>query len=97
MSSKGTSDIDVHKSKQVVNQETHMKECIDKRLLPFIAKYQSNGNYLFWPDLVKAHNSNIVQECLTEKISYLFLVLTIHQMFPELVQLRRYGLYLNER
>ena len=48
MSSKGTSDTYVHKSKQVVNQETYLKGCIDKRLLPCIGKYRSNGNYLFW-------------------------------------------------
>ena len=60
MSSKGTSDIYVHKSIQAVNQETYLKECINKRLLPFIAKYHSN-------DLAKAHYSNIVQQCLTEK------------------------------
>ena len=30
MSSKGASD---HKSKQALNQETYLKECIDKRLL----------------------------------------------------------------
>ena len=47
MSSNGTSDIYVHKSIQAVNQETYLKECINKRLLPFIAKYHSNGNYLF--------------------------------------------------
>ena len=67
MSSKGTSDIYVHKSIQAVNQQTYLKECINKRLLLFIAKYHSNGNHLFWPDLVKAHYSNIVQQCLTEK------------------------------
>ena len=67
MSSKGTSDIYVHKSIQAVNQETYLKECINKRLLPFIAKYHSNGNYLFCSDLAKAHYSNIVQQCLTEK------------------------------
>ena len=68
MSSKDTSDIYVHKSKQAVNQETCLKHCIDKRLLSFMAKYHSNGKYLFWPDLHKAHYSNIVQERLTEKI-----------------------------
>ena len=67
MSSKGTSDIYVHKSIQAVYQETYLKECINKRLLAFIAKYHSNGNYLFWSDLAKAHYSNIVQQCLTEK------------------------------
>ena len=43
ISSKGTSDIYVHKSIQDVNQETYLKECINKRLLPFIAKYHSDG------------------------------------------------------
>ena len=56
--------ISVHKSKQVVNLETYLKECINKRLLP---KYHYNGNYLFWSDLVKVHYSNIFQEHLTEK------------------------------
>ena len=53
MSSKDTSGI-YHKSKLAVNQETCLKEYIDKRLLPFIAKYHSNGNYLSRPDLVKS-------------------------------------------
>ena len=76
MSSKGTSDIYVHKSIQVVNQETYLKECINKRLLPFIAKYHSNGNYLFWPDLAKAHYSNIVQQLLQSKNFSSFLKFT---------------------
>ena len=37
MSSKGTSDIKVHQSKQAVNQETYLKECINKRLLSQIS------------------------------------------------------------
>ena len=32
MSSKDASDINVHKSKQAVNEETHLREGIDKRL-----------------------------------------------------------------
>ena len=94
MSSKGTSDIYVHKSKQTVNQETYLKECINKRLLPFIDKYHSNGNYLFWPHLVKAHYLNIVQERLTEE-NFPFASRVDNP--PKLVQLRFYGLYLNER
>ena len=62
MSSKGTSDIYVHKSIQAVNQDTYLKECINKRLLPFIAKYHSNGNYLFWPDLAQ---STLLKYCST--------------------------------
>ena len=34
MSAEGTSD---HKSKQTVNQETYLRECIDKRLLSQIS------------------------------------------------------------
>lgn len=67
ISSRGVSNVYVHRSKQGVRQETYLKECIKKRLLPFIAKYHSNGNYLFWPDLAKAHYSNIVQDHLKEK------------------------------
>ena len=37
MSSRGTSDVYVHKREQTVNQETYLKECIDKRLLPQIS------------------------------------------------------------
>ena len=92
MSSKRASDIYVHKSKQAVNQETNVS------IKDYHPKYHSNGNYLFWPDLAKAHYSNIVQQCLTEKnFPFVSLVLTIHQMFLKLVQLRLYGLYLNEK
>ncbi|CAF4705248.1 unnamed protein product, partial [Rotaria socialis] len=67
MSSKGVSDVYIHTSKQTVLQTTYLKECIDKRLLPFIEKYHHNGNYLFWPDLASAHYSNLVKERLYEK------------------------------
>ena len=55
-----------HKSKQAVGQETYLKECIDKRLLPSIKQYHSNGNYVFWSDLARAHYSNVFQQCLNE-------------------------------
>ena len=37
ISSKGASG---HKSKQAINQETYLKEYIDKRLLPFIVRME---------------------------------------------------------
>jgi len=67
MSSKGVSNMYVHKSKQAVNEDTYLNECINKRLLPFIEKYHQNGNYLFWPDLASSHYSKSVQERLNEK------------------------------
>ena len=67
VSFKDASDIYVHKSKQAVDRETYLKECLDKKLLPFIPTYHSKGNYLFWTGLVKVHYSNIVQEHLIQK------------------------------
>lgn len=67
MSSKGVSDVYIHKSKQAIRQDTYLNECINKRLLPFIEQYHFNGNYLFWPDLASAHYSKSVQERLNEK------------------------------
>ena len=64
---KGVSDVYVHKSKQAIRQGTYLKECINKRLLPFIEKHHQDGNYLFWPDLASAHYSKSVQERLNEK------------------------------
>ena len=43
---KGTSNIYVHKSIQAVNQETYLKECINKRLLSQIS-FEWFG--LIWP------------------------------------------------
>ena len=94
ISSTGTSYIYIYKSKQAVNQETYLKEYIDIRLSPFIAEYHSNGNDLFW---TKQITQILFKSVRLKKISHLFLVLTIHQMFLKLVQLRLYGLYLNER
>ncbi|CAF4685028.1 unnamed protein product, partial [Rotaria socialis] len=67
ISSKGVSDVYVHKSKQAIRQDTYLNQFINKRLLPFIEKYHQDGNYLFWPDLASAHYSKSVQERLNEK------------------------------
>jgi transposase len=67
MSSKGISDIYVHNSKQGFDQQMYLKECISKRLLPFIDGHHSDGNYLFWPDLASTHYSNVVQKHFNDK------------------------------
>ena len=67
ISTKGISDIYVHKNKLGVDQQTYLQECINKRLIPFINKYHYDGNYLFWPDLASSHYSKIVQELLNKK------------------------------
>ena len=53
ISSKDASVIYVHKSKQAVNQETYLKECIDRRLL-----LQISFEWKLFV-LAKAHYSNI--------------------------------------
>ena len=70
ISSKGASD---HKSKQTVNQETYLKECIDKRLLLFIVRME----------IICFDQSTLLKYCSRtfdlKKISHLSFVLTIHQ------------------
>ncbi|CAF1277795.1 unnamed protein product [Didymodactylos carnosus] len=67
ISLQGVSDVYVHNSKQANRRGTYLTGCIDKRLLPFLAKYHQDGNYLFWPDLASAHYSNVVQGRLNKK------------------------------
>ena len=75
ISAKGVSNVYVHRGKQAVDQKIYLKECINRRLLPFVDKYHSNGNFLFWPDLARSHYSKIVQQRLNEKnIPYVSLV-----------------------
>ena len=96
MSSKGVSDVYVHKSKQAIRQNTYLEQCINKRLLPFIEKYHQDGNYLFWPDLASSHYSKSVQDRLNEKMYHLCFVQIILQTYHKLVQLKHFGLYSND-
>lgn len=66
ISSKRLSYVHVHRSKQAVEQKTYLKECINRRLLPFVDKYHSDGNFLFWSDLASSNYSEIVQQRLNE-------------------------------
>jgi len=50
-----------------VNQRIYLDECIKKRLISFIEKHHSDGQYLFWPDLASAHYANSVISFLNEK------------------------------
>ena len=34
-------------------------KCLEKRLLPFIHKYNGDLNYLFWQDLASSHYSKL--------------------------------------
>lgn len=50
-----------------VNKETYLKNCIIKRLLPFIEKHHSDSKYVFWPDLALCHYAKSVVQSLKEK------------------------------
>lgn len=43
-----------------INGEIYKKECLQKRLLPFLRKH--NGSTLFWPDLASCHYARNVME-----------------------------------
>ena len=42
------------KSGLSVNQEVY-KDCLEQYLVPFVKKYQSTDDYVFWPDLATSH------------------------------------------
>lgn len=67
MSSKGVSNIYVHKSEQAISSRIYLNECINKILLPFIEKHHNNDDYVFWPDKASAHYAGIVLDRLNEK------------------------------
>lgn len=53
-------------SNGTINGAVYLEECIKKRLLPFIHKYHSTEDVLFWPDLATAHYANVVQKFLID-------------------------------
>lgn len=54
-SARGRSAAYIAPSGLSVNQDIYAKECIQKRLVPFIEKYHNDGRYVFWPDMATSH------------------------------------------
>ena len=55
-----------------VDSKTYAKECIRKRLLPFLRKHHNDGQYLFWPDGATVHYGKPSIEAFEENdIKYL--------------------------
>ena len=67
ISDKGMSEPYFVPSGLAVNQQLYLAECIKKRLIPFIKKYHSDDQYLFWPDLASSHYAKSVTSYLTEQ------------------------------
>ena len=50
---------------EAINQYIYLRECLQKKLLPFIKKNtKKNLNYLFWPDLARSHYAKSVTNWL---------------------------------
>lgn len=56
-------------TKRTMNSDLYIKECLGKRLLPFIKKL--NCRSLFWPDLAAIHYSRKVLDWCTENDVFL--------------------------
>lgn len=67
ISPRGISHPFIAPSSLAINQQIYLNDCIKKRLIPFIDKYHSNKNYVFWPDLASSHYANSVISHLREK------------------------------
>lgn len=67
ISDRGYSELFFVPNKGSINGEVYRTECIERRLLPFITKHHSDGNYLFWPDLASAHYANLTTTLLKDK------------------------------
>ena len=67
ISRKGVSQIFVCPSGQAVNQIIYKEECLERRLIPFIKKYHSEDNIIFWPDLASSHYAETVLDFMIEE------------------------------
>ena len=65
-SERGISKAFVTPSGQAINQEVYKNQCIKRRLIPFLKKYHSDGDYQFWPDLASSHYADSVLDYFTE-------------------------------
>ena len=64
LSSKGISKPFFVRSKQAINQNVYLDECIKRRLIPFIKKHP---NHIFWTDLASSHYAKKVLNYLNEQ------------------------------
>jgi len=63
----GVSSAFFAESKQAINQDVYLKDCIQKRLIPFINAHHNSSEYVFWPDLASSHYAKKVVNFLKEQ------------------------------
>lgn len=62
----GLSEPYIHSSKNAITSDVYIKKCLPK-LVKFVEKFHSDGNYCFWPDKASAHYAKATIEFLTSK------------------------------
>ena len=67
ISEKGKSKFKIFPSGMAINQKVYQDECIKKCLIPFIDKYHSDDNYVFWPDKASSHYAKNTINLLNEE------------------------------
>ena len=65
-SKNGLSEVFICPSGLAIDQHIYKDECLKRRLIPFIKKYHSDGNSIFWPDLASAHYAESVCDFMME-------------------------------
>lgn len=65
---KGMSRLYFAPSKQAINEDIYINECLNKRLVPMVQElYGKNRKFVFWPDLASSHYSRATQKYLNSK------------------------------
>lgn len=54
-------------SEGTMKSPMYLKECLKKRLVPFILQHHKKDDVLFWPDLARIHYADIVTDFLQEE------------------------------
>ncbi len=67
ISEEGLSKHYAHKSRIAISSDIYIRECLKKRLVPFVKEYHSDNNFVFWPDLASAHYSHETVSWLNSK------------------------------
>ena len=68
ISPRGVSEPFIQPSGNAFNQFMYRDNCLASLLLPFIKKYHSDGNYIFWADLASSHCAEHAIDFLCENL-----------------------------
>ena len=67
----GISGLLITSSGLAIDQHIYKTYCLEQRLIPFIKRYHSHSNYIFWPNLASSHYATTVCDFLIlEKIEF---------------------------